>query len=72
MEKLQKWIKDHGTVGHFLQGVNISKSFFYEWMRGEKRMSLKIASQIVKFTDGKISFEDLIYFEESFTENQKL
>lgn len=66
MEKLRRWISQHGTVKQFVEGVRISRNFFYEWERGEKRISLEIASRIAEHTKGSISYEDLINFERSF------
>lgn len=71
MEKLRAWIKKREKIKDFLENTGISRSFFYEWLRGEKGLSLKMASKIVKYTKNEISFEDLALFEEDFESFQK-
>lgn len=66
MEKLRNWIKQKEKMKDFLENVGMSKSFFYEWSKGQKGLSLKKASKIVSYTEGEISFEDLIEFENKF------
>lgn len=66
MDTLRLWIKENGNVKKFLEGVGMSRSYFSEWESGKKRISLQLASRIVKHTKGQISFENLVDFENSF------
>ncbi len=66
MKKLRNWIKEHGSVKRFIEPVTISRGYFSDWELGKKRISLQIASRIVKHTEGNITYEDMVEFEKSF------
>jgi hypothetical protein len=63
MGDLQKLINKHGDINKFIEETQISRCFFYEWRKGKKGMSLKMATRIVENSKGAISYEDLANFE---------
>ncbi len=46
--------------------TGVSRAHFYDWCKGKRRISLQIASKIVDYTGGNISFKDMVKFEKSF------
>lgn len=63
MEKLRNWIKRNGNLKKFLNDVKISRSTFSEWELGKRGITLEVASRIVYYTNGFISYEDLVKFQ---------
>ena len=63
MEKLRKWIRKNGNVKNFIENVRISRSFFSAWETGKKRMGLHVAYRIVHHTNGYVSYDDIVHFE---------
>lgn len=66
MENLKNLIKSYGDIKKFLDTAGISRNFFYAWRKGQKRMSLQMATRIVKRTLGIVKYEDLANFEEKY------
>lgn len=67
MEKLRTWIKRNGNLKKFLNDMKISRSTFSDWELGKRGISLELASRIVYYTNGFISYEDLINFQSTVT-----
>jgi len=69
---LKNWLKAHRiSISEFSKKTGISQTHLYEWMRGEYRITLHLASKISHATDGSISLEALAESEDELYTGKK-
>lgn len=59
--QLKEYIKSNNLQFEgFAKGIGISPTSFFNYLSGIRRVPLEIAARIIKYTDGKVTIEDLI------------
>jgi len=58
--KLKSWLKETRDVQKLAKYLDTTDRYIHMMANGERAVTLKYALKIVKFTNGKVSFKDLL------------